>query len=311
MDRDAKIYVAGHRGLVGSALERRLRGAGYGNLLVRTRAELDLTRQAETADFLRRERPDFVFLAAARVGGIAANSGLKAEFIYQNLMIAANVVHGAWLAGVGRMLFLGSSCVYPRDCPQPIREEYLLSGPLEETNDAYAVAKIAGVKMCESYNRQYGTSYVSVMPANLYGPNDDYDLESCHVIPALLRKAHEAKVRGSREFVVWGTGRPRREFLHADDLADACVFLMEREDVDAGVYNVGAGKDITIGELAARIAAAVGYDGAIAFDPERPDGTPRKILDTGKLAALGWKPAIALADGLARAYADFQDRKQT
>ena len=225
--------------------------------------------------------------------------------------MAANVVHGAWLAGVGRMLFLGSSCVYPRDCPQPIREEYLLSGPLEETNDAYAVAKIAGVKMCESYNRQYGTSYVSVMPANLYGPNDDYDLESCHVIPALLRKAHEAKVRGSREFVVWGTGRPRREFLHADDLADACVFLMEREDVGAGVYNVGAGKDITIGELAARIAAAVGYDGAIAFDPERPDGTPRKILDTGKLAALGWKPAIALADGLARAYADFRDRNHT
>ncbi|MDR1534854.1 MAG: GDP-L-fucose synthase [Planctomycetota bacterium] len=305
MDKNAKIFVAGRRGLAGSALVRRLRAAGYDNLLLPARAELDLTRQAETTGFLGREKPDYVFLAAGRVGGIAANSGFKAEFLYQNLMIEANVVHAAWLAGVNRLLFLGSSCIYPRDCPQPIREEYLLTGPLEVTNDAYAIAKIAGLKMCESYNRQYGTAYVSVMPANLYGPNDNYDPETGHVLPALIRKAHEAKVSGREELAVWGTGGPRREFLHADDLAAACVFLMEREDIRSGTFNVGTGKDISIRELAELIARTVGFSGKIVLDPSRPDGTPRKLLDAGKIAALGWRPSIGLAAGLGRTYADF------
>ena len=311
MDRNARIYVAGHRGLAGSAIVRRLRAAGYDNLLLRTSEELDLTRQAQTSDFLRRERPDFIFLAAGRVGGIAANSAFKAEFLYRNLMIEANVIHGAWLAGVNRLLFLGSSCIYPRDCPQPIREEYLLSGPLEETNDAYALAKIAGVRMCESYNRQYGTAYVSAMPANLYGPNDNYDPLTSHVIPALIRKAHEARAAGRGEMAVWGTGTPRREFLHADDLAAAAVFLMEREDIRYGLFNVGTGEDISIRELAELIAGVAGYDGAIVFDPTKPDGTPRKLLDAGKLSAFGWKATIGLAAGLAQAYADFSAGSRT
>jgi GDP-L-fucose synthase len=311
VDKNAKIFVAGHRGLAGSAIVRHLRAAGYGNLLLPTRAELDLTRQAETTDFFREEKPYYVFLAAGRVGGIVANNSFKAEFLYQNLMIEANVIHGAWLAGVKRLLFLGSSCIYPRDCPQPIREEYLLTGPLEATNDAYAIAKITGLKMCESYNRQYGTGYVSVMPANLYGPNDNYDPENSHVLPALILKAHEAKISGREEITVWGTGKPRREFLHADDLADACVFLMEREDIRSGMFNVGAGKDISIRELAESIAEIAGYKGKIIFDPSKPDGTPKKLLDIGKISGLGWKPSIGFSYGLGQAYADFLTEKGT
>lgn len=309
MDRRAKIYVAGHRGLVGSAIVRRLLAGGHENLLLRTHSELDLTRQAETEDFLCREKPDYIFLAAAKVGGIAANSRRKAEFIYQNLAINANVIHSAWLAGVERLLFLGSSCIYPRDCSQPIREECLLTGPLEETNDAYAAAKIAGLKMCESYNRQYGTRFVAVMPSNLYGPNDNYDPEESHVLAALLRKAHEAEASGAGEFTVWGTGKPRREFLHVDDLADACVFLMEREDVRDGVYNVGTGSDVTIAELAELAARVVGFKGKIVFDPSRPDGTPRKLLEVGKMSALGWKAGTNLLKGLESALKDYRTRR--
>lgn len=302
MDKGAKIYIAGHRGLVGSAIERRLRASGYHNLLLRTHAELDLTRQAETEAFLAEEKPDYIFLAAAKVGGIAANSAMKGEFIRQNLVIETNVIHAAWLAGVKRMLFLGSSCIYPRDCPQPIREEYLLTGSLEPTNDAYAIAKIAGLMMCQSYNQQYGTGYVSVMPSNLYGPNDNYDPENSHVLAALIRKAHEAKVSGNAEMSVWGTGTPRREFLYVDDLADACLLLMEREDVRDGVFNVGVGEDVSIRELAELIARVVGFEGKILFDTRRPDGTPRKLLDTSRMQRLGWKMATSLSMGLEKAY---------
>ncbi|MCL2000700.1 MAG: GDP-L-fucose synthase [Planctomycetes bacterium] len=302
MDKRAKIHIAGHRGLAGSAIERRLRIAGYHNLLLRTRAELDLTRQTEVESFLSSEKPDYIFLAAAKVGGIAANNSRKAEFIYQNLAIEANIIHSAWLAGVKRLLFLGSSCIYPRECPQPIREEYLLTGSLEATNDAYAIAKIAGLKMCESYNRQYGVNYVSVMPTNLYGPNDNYDLESSHVLAALLQKAHEAKVSGARELVVWGTGTPRREFLHVDDLAEACLFLMEREDVRDGVFNVGVGEDVSIKELAELVAQIVGFEGKLVYDSSRPDGTPRKLLDVARLSAMGWKASISLRDGIVDVY---------
>jgi GDP-L-fucose synthase len=263
MERSARIYVAGHRGLVGSALVRRLEQGGYNNILVRTHAELDLLDQAATHAFLAQEKPDFIFIAAATVGGINANNSFRADFIYQNLIIEANLIHGAWLAGVKRLCFLGSSCIYPRDCPQPIKEEYLLGGPLEQTNEPYAIAKIAGIKLCESYNRQYGTGYFSAMPTNLYGPNDHYDLASSHVLPALIRKAHEAKQRGDREFAVWGSGTPRREFLYVDDLADACTFLMEREIAD-GMYNIGTGEDVTIREL-----AEIGDVGYGLFRPDR------------------------------------------
>lgn len=308
MDKGAKIYIAGHRGLVGSALERRLRAAGYHNLLLRTRAELDLTRQAETEAFLAAEKPDYIFLAAAKVGGIVANSTMKGEFIYANLAIETNIIHSAWLAGVKRLLFLGSSCIYPRDCPQPIREEYLLTGPLEPTNDAYAIAKIAGLKMCESYNRQYGTGYVSVMPSNMYGPNDNYDPENSHVLPALLRRTHEAKLSGLGELTVWGTGTPRREFLYVDDLAEACLFLMEREDIRDGVFNIGVGEDVSIRELAEQIIRVVGFDGKLVFDPSRPDGTPRKLLDTGAMRRLGWRATTPLAEGLEKTYEIFKAR---
>jgi GDP-L-fucose synthase len=299
--RRSAIYVAGHTGMVGAALVRRLRAGGYERILLRTHAELELTDQAAVREYLLRERPDYVFVAAAKVGGIAANSRLRAEFIHQNLMIAANLVHAAWQAEVDGLMFLGSSCVYPRDCAQPIREEYLLTGPLEPTNEPYAIAKIAGIKLCESFNRQYGTRFLSVMPTNLYGPGDNYDLQTSHVLPALLRKAHEARLRGERELVVWGSGAPRREFLHVDDLADACIFLMER-GIGEGLYNIGSGAEVTIRELAGIVMRIAGFEGTLAFDASRPDGTPRKLLDSSRLRALGWKPAIALEDGIRAVY---------
>ena len=307
MDKAARIYVAGHRGMVGSALVRRLEQAGYTNILTRTRAELDLLNQSATEAYLNREKPDFIFMAAARVGGIHANNSLRANFIYENLMVEANLIHGAHQAGIRRLCFLGSSCIYPRDCPQPIREDYLLTGPLEQTNEPYAIAKIAGIKLCESYNRQYGRQYFSVMPTNLYGPNDNYDLANSHVLPALIRKAHEAKQRGDSELVVWGSGKPRREFLHVDDLADACVFLMEKGIVD-GIYNIGVGEDVTIRELAETVMSVVGFTGRIVFDASKPDGTPRKLLDVGRLRDIGWQARIPLRDGIALAYRDFMAR---
>jgi GDP-L-fucose synthase len=304
VNRNARIFVAGHRGMVGSAIVRRMQRGGYDNLLLRGRAELDLTDQAAVERFFAAQRPDYVFIAAAKVGGIQANNTFRAEFLYQNLMIESNVIHAAWRAGVQRLLFLGSSCIYPRDCPQPIREEYLLTGPLEPTNEPYAIAKIAGIKLCESYNRQYGTRYVSAMPTNLYGPNDNYDLATSHVLPALIRKAHEAKQRGDAELVVWGSGRPLREFLYVDDMADACVFLME-SGVSAGLFNVGTGSDVSIRELAQTVMDVVGFQGRIVFDASKPDGTPRKLLDVGSLRELGWCASTGLREGIALAYRDF------
>lgn len=304
LDLTSKIYVAGHGGMVGSAILRRLQAGGYSNLVTRSHAQLDLLSQAATAEFMQRERPDYIFLAAAKVGGIHANNTYRADFIYQNLMVQANVINSASEAGVNRMLFLGSSCIYPRECEQPIREEYMLSGPLEPTNEPYAIAKIAGIKLCESYNRQYGTEYVSVMPTNLYGPNDNYDLENSHVLPALIRKAHEAKLRGDGKLVVWGTGAPKREFLYVDDMADACVFLMEN-GVSEGLFNVGTGTDVTIRELAETVMDVVGFRGEIVFDAGKPDGTPRKLLNVERMSAIGWKAQTDLRDGIARAYADF------
>ncbi len=304
METAAKIYVAGHRGMVGSALVRRLQRSGYDNILTRTHAELDLLNQAATHAFLAQEKPDFIFIAAARVGGIHANNSFRADFIYQNMMVEANLIHGAWLAGVQRLCFLGSSCIYPRDCPQPIREDDLLTGPLEPTNEPYAIAKIAGIKLCESYNRQHGTQYFSIMPTNLYGPNDNYDLANSHVLPALIRKAHEAKQRGEKEFVVWGSGTPRREFLYVDDLADACMFLMVRGVTD-GFYNIGTGTDVSIRELAETVMSVVGFSGKMVFDSSKQDGTPRKLLDVSRLGEIGWKASTPLRDGIALAYGDF------
>ncbi|TCM65865.1 GDP-L-fucose synthase [Rhizobium sp. BK068] len=305
MDKSAKIYVAGHRGMVGSAIVRRLRSAGYTNLLTRSRAELDLTNQVSVIAFLSDERPDYVFMAAAKVGGIHANNTFRGDFIYENLIIEANISHAALRAGVKRMLFLGSSCIYPRDCPQPIREEFLLTGPLEQTNEPYAIAKIAGIKLCESFNHQYGTQYVSVMPTNLYGPNDNYDLKNSHVLPALIRKAHEAKLRGDTSYEVWGSGRPMREFLYVDDMADACVFLMEHDEIKDGLFNVGTGRDVTIRELAETVMDVVGFTGDIVFDASKPDGTPRKLLDVERMRQLGWAARTSLREGIAKTYADF------
>lgn len=309
---DARIFVAGHRGMVGSAICRRLEAEGFRNLVMRSRAELDLVDQRAVQEFLQAEKPDYVFVAAARVGGIVANNTYRAEFIYENLMVQVNVIHGAHLAGVQNLMFLGSSCVYPRDCPQPIREEYLLTGPLEKTNEPYAVAKIAGIRQCEAYQAQYGRNYVSVMPTNLYGPNDHYELQNSHVLPALLRKAHEAKVRGDKEFVVWGSGKPKREFLYVDDLAEACVMLMKLQCGGTEVpslINIGCGEDLTIRELAETVMSVIGFGGTIRFDSSKPDGTPRKLLDAAKINALGWRPRTALRDGIARSYEDFQRRK--
>lgn len=304
-----KIYVAGHRGMVGSAIVRKLREKGYTNLLVRNHGELDLTNQAAVADFFSYEKPDYIFLAAAKVGGIHANNTYRAEFIYQNLMIQTNVVHAAWQAGIQRLLFLGSSCIYPRNCPQPIQENYLLTGPLELTNEPYAIAKIAGIKLCENYNSQYGAHYVSVMPTNLYGPNDNYDLNNSHVLPALIRKSHEAKSRGDKQLLVWGTGTPMREFLYVDDMADACIFLMEHQQAD-GIFNIGTGEDISIRELAEIVMEVIGFTGEIVFDSSKPDGTPRKLLNVSKMRSLGWQARTNLREGIAKTYSDFLKTEQ-
>lgn len=304
MNKDAKIFVTGHRGMVGSALVRRLRSGGYTNILTASRAELDLLDQRAVLAFLAEQKPDYVFIAAAKVGGIQANNVYRADFLYQNLMIEANLIHGAHMAGVQQLMFLGSSCIYPKLAPQPISEEYLLTGLLEETNEPYAIAKIAGIKMCEAYNAQYGRQYVSVMPTNLYGPNDNYDLNNSHVLPALIRKAHEAKLRGDAEYVVWGSGTPRREFLYVDDLADACVFLMEK-GYDGPLVNIGSGVDVTIRELAETVMSVVGFEGQIIFDSSKPDGTPRKLLDVSRLGNLGWRALTPLREGIAKSYASF------
>ena len=304
MDHGSRIFVAGHRGLVGSAISRSLRRAGYFNLLERPRSVLDLCDQGAVEAFFRQERPEYVFMAAAKVGGILANSTYPADFILENLAVQNNVIDAAYRHGAAKLLFLGSSCIYPRMAPQPIKEEYLLTGPLEPTNEWYAIAKIAGIKLCESYNRQYGTQYVSVMPTNLYGANDNYDLNNSHVLPALIRKAHEAKVRGDKELVVWGSGKPMREFLYVDDMADACVFLMEG-DISEGLFNVGTGEDVTIRELAETVMNVVGFNGEIVFDASKPDGTPRKLLNVERLRKLGWQAQTSLRDGISKAYADF------
>lgn len=302
----SKIFIAGHRGMVGSALVRHLVGKGYTNLIVRTRQELDLTNQAAVNNFMQSEKPDYIFIAAAKVGGIYANNTYRADFIYQNLTIETNIVHAAYTVGLKRLLFLGSSCIYPRDCPQPMKEEHLLSGPLEKTNEPYAIAKIAGIKLCDAFNAQYGTQYVSAMPTNLYGPNDNFDLTTSHVLPALMRKAHEAKKNNERKLVVWGSGNPRREFLHVDDLASACVFLMEK-GVTEGLFNMGTGEDITIRELAELIKEIVGFKGELEFDASKPDGTPRKLLDISRIKNLGWAPRISLKNGISEVYRDFAE----
>ncbi|KQY82899.1 GDP-L-fucose synthase [Pelomonas sp. Root1444] len=321
MDKSAKIYVAGHRGLVGSAIVRNLREAGYTNLVLRTHAELDLTRQADTEAFFAQEKPDYVFLAAAKVGGILANNVYPAEFIRDNLAIQANIIHAAYLNKVQRLMFLGSSCIYPKMAPQPMTEASLLTGPLEPTNRPYALAKIAGIEMCWSYNRQYGTKYLSAMPTNLYGPGDNYHPENSHVIPALLRKFHEAKVAQAEQVVVWGTGTPRREFMYSEDMAAACIYLMQLPDdryesllgsdesktgrFEPPLVNIGVGHDVTIAELAEAVRRVVGYEGGIVFDTTKPDGTPRKLMDVGRLTSMGWQAQTSLADGLAVAYAEF------
>jgi GDP-L-fucose synthase len=305
VERTDRIFIAGHNGLVGSAILRRLKAEDYRNLQVRSRVDLDLENQQAVNDFFDDERPQYVFLAAAKVGGIMANDTYPAEFIRSNLVIQMNVIEAARRTGVRKLLFLGSSCIYPKHAEQPIKEEALLTGPLEPTNEAYAVAKIAGIKMCQSYNRQYGTNFVSVMPTNLYGPNDNFDLMGSHVLPALMRKFHEAKVSDSPEVVVWGSGRVYREFLHVDDMADASVFAMQHHD-GSQILNIGCGKDVTIAEVAHLVKETVGYDGAVVFDTSKPDGSPRKLLDVSRLFALGWKPRIDLQQGLADTYAWYQ-----
>jgi GDP-L-fucose synthase len=304
MDKNARIYVAGHRGMVGSALVRKLQASGYGNLVTRTHAELDLTDQAAVNRFFASERIDVVLLAAARVGGILANATQPGEFLYENLVIETNVIHAAYRANVDRLVFFGSSCIYPKMCPQPIREAYLLTSELEPTNDAYAIAKIAGLKLCDAYNREYGTRYVALMPTNLYGPNDNYDLKNSHVLPALIRKAHEARLHGDRALTVWGSGTPRREFLHVDDLAAATLFVLEH-DVNTGVFNVGVGEDLSIRELARTICDVVGFEGELQFDASKPDGTPRKLLDVSRLAEMGWRASIGLVEGVGNTYREF------
>jgi GDP-L-fucose synthase len=301
MDTHARIYVAGHRGLVGSAIVRRLQAEGAENLLLRTHAELDLTRQAEVEQFFAEEKPDYVFLAAAKVGGIHANDTYPADFIHQNLAIQDNVIHNAWKHGTKKLLFLGSSCIYPRDCPQPIKEEYLLTGPLESTNEAYAIAKIAGLKMCQAYRRQYGFDAICAMPTNLYGPGDNYHPENSHVLPALIRRFQEAKLAGNPQITIWGSGRPLREFLYVDDLADALLFLM-RMHGGKDVFNVGSGQEVSIAELANTIGEVVGYTGRLIFDTTKPDGTPRKLLDPSRLEMSGWRAGTMLQKGIEETY---------
>ncbi len=302
-----KIFVAGHRGMVGSAIVRSLHSKGYTNVITATRDQLNLLDQKAVYAFLENERPEYIFIAAAKVGGIHANNTYRADFIFQNLSIESNLIHGAHLAGIQKLMFLGSSCMYPRECPQPIKESYLLTGPLEPTNEMYAVAKIAGIKLCEGHNHQHGRQYVSVMPTSLYGLNDNYDLNNSHVLPALLHKAHKAKLAGQKTFEVWGTGTPKREFLFVDDLADACTFLMEH-DYTGSLINIGTGFDQTIREVAETVLEVVGFEGELHFDSSKPDGTPRKLLDVSVLTALGWKARTSLKDGLSVSYKDFQAR---
>jgi GDP-L-fucose synthase len=306
MEKNAKIYIAGHRGMVGSAIMRNLQAAGYANFVTRTSSELDLRDTEAVANFFASEKPDYVFLAAAKVGGIVANNTYRADFIYENLMIQNNVIHQSYVSGVKKLLFLGSSCIYPKMAPQPLKEEYLLTGLLEPTNEPYAIAKIAGIKMCDAYRDQYGCNFISVMPTNLYGPNDNYDLNNSHVLPALIRKFHEAKMSGSAEVVCWGSGSPMREFLHADDLAEACVYLMHNYS-EPSLVNIGTGTDVTIKELAETVAKTVGFEGTIFWDTTKPDGTPRKLMDVSKLHSYGWKHKIELADGIAAVYAEVKD----
>jgi len=306
MNKDSKVYVAGHQGLVGSALVRHLEAQGFSNIVTRTRTELDLTNQVQVSSFFETERPEYVFLAAAKVGGILANKSRPAEFIHQNLVIQDNIIHASYATGVKKLLFLGSSCIYPKFAPQPIKEEYFLTGELEPTNKAYAIAKIAGIIQCQSYNEQYGTNFISVMPTNLYGPNDNYDLESSHVLPALIRKFHEAKQSNSESVTLWGTGSASREFLHVDDLANACLFLMQ-EYSGSEIINIGTGEDLPIKELAELVRSIVGYEGAIEWDSSKPDGTPRKLLDVSKLHGLGWKHSITLDEGVGATYAVYEE----
>jgi GDP-L-fucose synthase len=301
MNKNAKIYVAGHRGMVGSALVRKLQAEGYQRLLLRTSAELDLTNQQAVANFFAEEQPDYVFLAAAKVGGIQANNTYRADFIYQNLMIETNVIHSAYMNNVTKLLFLGSSCIYPKLAPQPLKEDYLLTGVLEPTNEPYAIAKIAGIKLCEAYRSQYGCNFISVMPTNLYGTNDHYDLNNSHVLPALLRKFHTAKIDNAPTVEIWGSGTPKREFLHVDDLAEACFYLMQHYN-EAELINIGTGEDISIKDLALLIKDIVGYSGELRFDASKPDGTPRKLMDVSKLHALGWQHKIDLAEGIRAVY---------
>ena len=304
MNRTSKIYIAGHRGLVGSAITRKFELEGFNNLITQTSKDLDLRRQSEVEAFFEKNRPEYVFLAAAKVGGILANNTFPGEFIYDNLTMQTNIIHASYLFGVEKLLFLGSSCIYPKNCPQPMKEEYLLSGYLEPTNEPYAVAKIAGINMCQSYNRQYGTNYISVMPTNLYGPGDNYDLQNSHVLPALIRKFHEAHI-ANRPFVeIWGTGAPRREFLYVEDLADACFFLMQHYN-DGGMINIGVGEDISIKDVALMIKDIVGYPGDLHFDSSKPDGTTRKLLDNTKLISRGWKAKVNLAEGIRKTYNEY------
>lgn len=304
MDKNSKIFVAGHRGLVGSAIARALETDGFTNILQKTRQELDLTNATAVAEFFAVEKPEYVFLAAAKVGGIHANNTYPAQFIYENLCIQNNIIHSSHINKVKKLLFLGSSCIYPKHAPQPMKEEHLLTGGLEPTNEAYAIAKIAGIKMCQSYMKEYGDTFISVMPTNLYGPGDNYDLQNSHVLPALLRKCHEAKKRGDNTLEVWGSGNPKREFLHADDLAEACVFLMKNY-TDSDIVNIGVGEDISIKDAANLIKEVVGFEGELVFDSSKPDGTPRKLLDVSKINALGWKANIMLKQGLTSTYQEF------
>ena len=319
MNKDAKIYVAGHRGLVGSALLRSLVAKGYHNLVLRTHAELELRDQAAVQAFFAAEKPEYVILAAAKVGGIHANNTYPAEFIHDNLVIQSNIIHSAWQHNVTRLLFLGSSCIYPKECPQPMKEEYLLTGPLESTNRPYALAKIAGIEMCHAYNRQYGTRFMAAMPTNLYGPNDNYDLNNSHVMPALIRKMHEAKQRGDKEVVVWGTGTPKREFLYSDDMADACLYLLEQpesklsdlfNDERPPLVNIGCGEDLTIRDLAEMIAEVVGYNGRLIFDATKPDGTMQKLMDVSHMKSMGWTASTSLRKGILTAYQSYLEEAQ-
>lgn len=304
MNTSSKIYIAGHRGMVGSAIHRILIKEGFQNIITRTSQELDLRVQEPVNEFFETERPEYVFLAAAKVGGIMANNTYRADFLYENLMIQNNVIHSAYATGVKKLLFLGSSCIYPKMAPQPLKEEYLLTGPLEYTNEPYAIAKIAGIKMCDAYRAQYGCNFISVMPTNLYGPNDNYDLQNAHVLPTFIRKFHEAKVNNAPEVVVWGTGTPKREFMYVDDLADACLFLMKNYDKE-GPINVGTGQDLSIAELAQMIKQVVGYEGRIVYDTAKPDGTPRKQMDVSKLSAMGWHFTTGLQEGLEKVYKEY------